>query len=97
MEESDPAIQVDAENYLASGGLPFGNCAILGANGMLSSYLLNFISAVNAIKSMARIERRELMKTAASKIIGIISRSKLPRSNRSQGPGEVTSKNATTA
>ena len=48
MEESDPAIQVDAENYLASGGLPFGNCAILGANGMLSSYLLNFISAVNS-------------------------------------------------
>jgi UDP-glucuronate decarboxylase len=48
MEETDPAIQVDAENYLASGGLPFGNCAILGANGMLSSYLLNFISAVNS-------------------------------------------------
>jgi nucleoside-diphosphate-sugar epimerase len=48
MEETDPAIQVDVENYLAIGGSPFGNCAILGANGMLSSYLLNFISAVNA-------------------------------------------------
>jgi UDP-glucuronate decarboxylase len=48
MEETDPAIQVDVDNYLATGGLPFGNCAILGANGMLSSYLLNFISAVNS-------------------------------------------------
>jgi UDP-glucuronate decarboxylase len=47
MEDTDPAIRVDVENYLAIGGKPFGNCAILGANGMLSSYLLNFISEVN--------------------------------------------------
>jgi len=48
MEVNDPAIQKDVENYLASGGLPFGNCAILGANGMLASYMLDFISSVNA-------------------------------------------------
>ena len=40
MEETDPAIQADVENYLAIGGKAFGNYAILGANGMLSSYLL---------------------------------------------------------
>jgi UDP-glucuronate decarboxylase len=48
MERNDPAILIDVQRYLESGGLPFGNCAILGANGMLSSYILDFISAVNA-------------------------------------------------
>jgi UDP-glucuronate decarboxylase len=48
MISTDPVIQKDVKKYLESGGLPFGNCAILGANGMLSSYLLDFISTVNA-------------------------------------------------
>jgi len=48
MKKTDPAIQRDVQKYLESGGLPFGNCAILGASGMLSSYILDFIGAVNA-------------------------------------------------
>jgi hypothetical protein len=55
------------------------------------------MSAVTAIRIIATIERRELIKTAASEIRGIISMSIFPLSNRSQGPGDVTSKNATTA
>jgi len=48
MEVTDPSIQRDVEDYLAFGGSPFGNCAVIGANGMLSSYLLNFMSLVNS-------------------------------------------------
>ena len=55
------------------------------------------MSAVTPIKSMATIERRELIKRAASEIRGIISMSIFPLSNRSQGPGEVTSINAINA
>ena len=46
----DPIIQEDVENFLKLGGSQFGNCAILGSNGMLGSYLLDFISAVNLIQ-----------------------------------------------
>jgi nucleoside-diphosphate-sugar epimerase len=49
MEKDDPAVQIDVQRYLESGGLPFGNCAIFGANGMLSSYIIDFISVVNAL------------------------------------------------
>jgi UDP-glucuronate decarboxylase len=44
---SDPVVKFDVQHYLDSGGTGFGNCAILGASGMLSSYLLDFISSVN--------------------------------------------------
>lgn len=47
MGTMDPVISSDVQKYLEAGGTSFGNCAILGANGMLSSYLLDFISSVN--------------------------------------------------
>jgi hypothetical protein len=55
------------------------------------------MSAVTAIRSIATIEKRELMKIAASEIRGMINMSIFPRSKRSQGPGDITSKNAITA
>ena len=48
----DPIIVEDASEYLNSGGLSFSNTAIIGASGLLGSYLLDFISAVNAISGV---------------------------------------------
>lgn len=49
--EFDPVIRQDAQEYLESGGDPFPNCAVLGASGLLGSYLLDFISTVNNLSA----------------------------------------------
>jgi nucleoside-diphosphate-sugar epimerase len=43
----DPIIFRDAEKYLLENGKKFDRVIIIGANGLLGSYLLNFISIVN--------------------------------------------------
>jgi len=43
----DPVIHSDALAYLGAGGKPFGETAIVGASGLLGSYLADFISEVN--------------------------------------------------
>lgn len=45
--ESDPIIHADAVAYLERGGRPFNNVCVVGASGLLGSYLLDFISDVN--------------------------------------------------
>lgn len=49
--EFDPVIRQDAQEYVESGGDPFPNCAVLGASGLLGSYLLDFISTVNSLSA----------------------------------------------
>lgn len=45
--EFDPVIHSDTLAYLGNGGEPFGETAIIGASGLLGSYLADFISGVN--------------------------------------------------
>jgi nucleoside-diphosphate-sugar epimerase len=49
MSKSDPVILRDAEKYLKEGGSAFNNYVIIGAKGLLGSYLLDFMSQVNSI------------------------------------------------
>lgn len=49
MSRNDPVILRDAETYLKEGGSEFKNYVIIGAKGLLGSYLLDFMSQVNSI------------------------------------------------